>query len=244
MKQKQLIVLEQSALTEDVYRMKLTGIGDAAIRPGQFVNLKIEGMFLRRPISVCDVQGDVLTLVYRVVGEGTRKMSTFRPGDEIDTLLELGNGYNLSPAEGRVMLVGGGAGVPPLYYLAKQLKNEDREVMAVLGFNTQSEVFMVEEFRQLGVETAVTTVDGSYGVKGFVTDALPEDGSYFYACGPMPMMKALYRVTSVPGQFSLEARMGCGFGACMGCSIETRNGVKRICREGPVFTKEELPWED
>ena len=244
MKQKRLKIESNRSLNETVYEMKLSGIQDAEIRPGQFVNLKLEGLFLRRPISVCDAERDLLTLVYRTVGKGTDHMSRMEPEEEIDTLLELGNGYDRSAAGERPLLIGGGVGVPPLYALAKHLIRSGKEVSVVLGFNTASDVFYEEEFRTLGAAVTVTTVDGSYGRKGFVTEVLPEAYSFFYACGPMPMLKALYHKTNCSGQFSLEERMGCGFGACMGCSVSTKTGTKRVCKEGPVFFKEDLAWDD
>ncbi len=244
MKQKLLAVLANTALTGNVYEMKLSGIADADIRPGQFVNVKAGNQFLRRPISVCDAEGDTLTLVYRVNGEGTLAMSRLQPGESADVLLELGNGYDLSSAGQHPLLVGGGVGIPPLYYLAKELKKQGIRPSVILGFNTVSELFYETAFRAVCDDVTVTTADGSYGVKGFVTDALPEECTHTYACGPLPMMKALYRALPVSGQFSLEERMGCGFGACMGCSVQTKTGNKRVCKEGPVFRKEDLLWED
>ncbi len=244
MKQKLLTVFANTALTENVYEMKLSGIADADIRPGQFVNVKTEGDYLRRPISVCDAEGAVLTLVYRVVGSGTAKMSAWKPGHTADVLLELGNGYDLSLAGEHPLLAGGGVGVPPLYYLAKELNRQGIRPSVVLGFNTASERFYEEQFKAICDDVKVTTVDGSYGIKGFVTDALPAECTQFYACGPMPMLKALYKGLSADGQFSLEERMGCGFGACMGCSIKAKTGNKRVCKDGPVFRKEDLLWED
>lgn len=244
MKQKLLTVTANTALTEHVYEMKLSGIADADIRPGQFVNVKTGNQFLRRPISVCDAQADILTLVYRVNGEGTLAMSRLQPGETVDVLLELGNGYDLAPAGDHPLLVGGGIGVPPLYYLAKELKKQGVQPSVILGFNTASEIFYEDAFKAVCDDVRVTTADGSYGVKGFVTDALPEECSHSYACGPMPMMKALYKALPVSGQFSLEERMGCGFGACMGCSIKTKSENRRVCKDGPVFRKEDLLWED
>ncbi len=244
MKQKRLKIESNRQLNETIYEMTLSGIEDAEICPGQFVNLQLEGLFLRRPISVCDAEGDLLKLVYRTVGKGTDQMSRMKPGESIDALLELGNGYDLSAAGERPLLIGGGVGVPPLYLLAKDLIHAGTEVTVLLGFNTASDVFYEEAFRSLGAKVLITTVDGSYGIKGFVTDALPETYSCFYACGPLPMLKALYSNTKGNGQFSLEERMGCGFGACMGCSIQTRYGTKRVCKEGPVFWKEDLAWDD
>lgn len=244
MKQSLLTVVSNSALTSNVYELKLSGIEGMNIRPGQFVNVKTDGNYLRRPISVCDAEGDILTLVYRVAGAGTAEMSTWQVGKKADVLIELGNGYDLSAAGDHPVLIGGGVGIPPLYYLAKELKKQGKTVSAVLGFNTASERFYEEAFREVCDDVSVTTADGSYGVKGFVTDALPEHPTCSYACGPMPMMKALYRTLACEGQFSLEERMGCGFGACMGCSIQTKSGNKRVCKDGPVFRKEDLLWED
>lgn len=243
MKQRTLTVINQRQLTEDVFELKLSGIRGALILPGQFVNLRIPNLFLRRPISVCDAQEDELTLVYRVVGAGTAALKEGKE-DQIDALIELGNGYDLSVSGEQPLLIGGGVGIPPLYYLARKLIAQGKQVTAVLGFNRAEEMFYLQEFQELGVTAIVTTVDGSYGIKGFVTDALPECYTSFYTCGPIPMMKAIYKKTTENGQFSLEERMGCGFGACMGCSIQTADGPKRVCKEGPVFRKEDLQWDD
>ena len=208
------------------------------------MNISLEGLFLRRPISVYDSEPGSLTILYKVVGKGTARMAAMKHGETLDVLTGLGNGYDLSKAGDRPLLLGGGVGVPPLYLLAKQLTAAGKKVHAVLGFNTADEVFGEEEFRALGCRVTVTTADGSYGVKGFVTDALPKSYSYFYTCGPEPMLRAVYRATKKSGQFSFEERMGCGFGACMGCSCRTITGNKRICREGPVLEKEEILWDD
>jgi len=245
MKQGIFTVLTNDKLTDNVYRMVLEGDTSAITAPGQFVNLKIDGLYLRRPISVCDLEGNALTLIYKVVGKGTAVMAVWRPGQKADILTGLGNGYSLTESGDKPVLLGGGVGVPPLYLLAKKLLAEGKEVTAVLGFNTSSEIFWEKEFEALGVKTLVTTVDGSYGIKGFVTDALKDsDYTYFYTCGPEPMLKAVYRASGTSGQMSFERRMGCGFGACMGCSCKTLTGYKRICREGPVMRKEEILWED
>lgn len=244
MKQTSFKVLSNEKIAQNVYKMVLTGDTSAITSPGQFVNLLVDSCFLRRPISVCDVNGSELTLVYKVVGAGTKLMSKASAGDEFDTLTGLGNGYDLTKSGKTPLLLGGGVGVPPLYMLAKKLINEGKKVSVVLGFNTKSEIFYEKEFRALGAGVTVATADGSYGVKGFVTDALPDDYSYFYTCGPEPMLKAVFRTTSTSGQFSFEERMGCGFGACMGCSCKTVTGYKRICKEGPVLEKEEILWED
>lgn len=242
MKQGLFEIIENTRLTETVWRMRLRGDTSAVTASGQFVNILLDGLFLRRPISVCDCEGDVLTLVYKVVGKGTRQMSEMQSG-KLDVLTGLGNGYDLSTAGDCPLLLGGGVGVPPLYMLAKKLIAEGKHVSVVLGFNTKDEVFYEQEFRALGADVTVATADGSYGVKGFVTNALPEAYSYFYTCGPEPMLKAVFAATNTEGQFSFEERMGCGFGACMGCSCKTVTGYKRICKEGPVLKKEEILWE-
>ena len=243
MKQAVLRIQENTPLARDVWRMRLTGDVSGVARPGQFVNLRLAGRFLRRPISVADREGDRITLIYKTVGAGTRQLSRMAPGEELDCLTGLGNGYDQSRAGDRPLLLGGGAGVPPLYWLAKELRAAGKPVAAVLGFNSREDVFGEEAFRDLGCEVTVTTADGSYGRKGFVTDALPAEYSYFYACGPEPMLRAVDRASATEGEFSLEERMGCGFGACMGCSCRTREGTKRICREGPVLRKGEILWE-
>ena len=244
MKQGLFTIVEHTQLTETVWRMRLKGDTSDIYASGQFVNIRLEGLFLRRPISVCDCEGDVLTIVYKVVGKGTRQMSDMKVGDTLDVLTGLGNGYTLTTAGARPLLLGGGVGVPPLYMLAKQLIAEGRQVSVILGFNTKAEVLYEEEFRALGADVTVATADGSYGVRGFVTDAMAgKDYTYFYTCGPEPMLKAVYKATVTSGQFSFEERMGCGFGACMGCSCKTVTGNKRICKEGPVLRKEDILWE-
>ena len=245
MRQGFFTVTENRPLTDGVFRMRLRGDVSAVARPGQFVNVRLEGKFLRRPISVCDLNGDQLTFIYKVVGDGTRQMSELLPGARLDLLTGLGNGYDLSAAGQRPLLIGGGVGVPPLYWLARELVADGRTVTAVLGFNRAAEVFYAEEFSALGVRVILTTADGSRGVKGFVTDAISDlDYTYYYACGPEPMLKAVYRAAKGSGQLSFEERMGFGFGACMGCSCRTISGSKRICREGPVLRKEEILWAD
>ena len=243
MKQQILTITENVPVTKSVYRIRLEGADLEAQKPGGFVNIRLDGLFLRRPISVFDSEAGRLTILYKTVGKGTERMAGMRPGETLDVLTGLGNGYDLSKAGDRPLLLGGGVGVPPLYLLAKQLIAAGKKPFAVLGFNTAEEVFGEEEFRALGCDVTVATADGSCGVKGFVTDALPEDYSYFYTCGPEPMLRAVYRTTKTSGQFSFEERMGCGFGACMGCSCKTITGYKRICREGPVLEKEEIIWD-
>lgn len=244
MKQSLFEIIENIPLTRDVYRMKLRGDLSQITRPGQFVNIRLSGLYLRRPISVCDAENGILTLIYKAVGEGTRQMSRMAAGENLDVLTGLGNGYDLSRAGDRPLLLGGGVGVPPLYLLAKELIRAGKTPRVILGFNTKDEVFYEEEFRALGCDVTVTTVDGTCGTKGFVTDAMGEGYTFFYTCGPEPMLKAVFRASKTSGQMSFERRMGCGFGACMGCSCKTLTGNKRICKEGPVMDKEDILWED
>lgn len=242
MKQRFFEITENTALTSNVYRMRLAG-DTSDIREGQFVNILIDGLYLRRPISVCDCTDGELTLIYKVVGKGTEKMAQMRSG-KLDILTGLGNGYDTSTAGDKPLLLGGGVGVPPLYLLAKKLIAEGKQVTVVLGFNTKDEIFYENEFKALGATVYVTTVDGSYGIKGFVTDAMKDiEYTYFYTCGPEPMLKAIYNASLTEGQLSFEERMGCGFGACMGCSCKTIYGNKRICKDGPVLRKEEILWQ-
>ena len=243
MKQSIFTVLSNAALTDSVYKMVLGGDTSAITAPGQFVNIHLDGMFLRRPISVCDYDEKTLTIIYKVVGKGTAAMAGMKAGEKLDILTGLGNGYDLSLSGDAPVLLGGGVGVPPMYNLAKKLVAQGKAVSVILGFNTANEIFYEEEFKALGCHVQVTTVDGSYGIKGFVTDALPENYTYFYTCGPEPMLKAVYKATNTSGQMSFEERMGCGFGACMGCSCKTLTGYKRICKEGPVMKKEEILWD-
>ena len=243
MKQSLFEIIENRPLTSSVYLMRLAGDTSDITAPGQFVNLKLDGFFLRRPISVCDSEHGVLTLIYKVVGKGTEYMSTLPVGEKLDILTGLGNGYDLTESGENPLLVGGGVGVPPLYKLAKELIKAGKNVTVILGFNTKSEVFWEEEFTKIGANVIVATVDGSSGVKGFVTDAMKDlTYTYFYSCGPEPMLKAVYKASQTSGQLSFEERMGCGFGACMGCSCKTLTGYKRICKEGPVMRKEEIIW--
>ena len=237
-------ILYNFKIAPSVYSMVLAGDTSSLLAPGQFVNIKLDGKFLRRPISVCDVSENSLTIVYKVVGGGTEQMSQMPVGTKLDVLVGLGNGYDLAPAGDKPLLLGGGVGVPPLYNLAKRLIAAGKQVSVVLGFNTKAEVFYEDEFKALGATVYVTTADGSYGIKGFVTDAMKDmEYSYFYTCGPEPMLRAIYNVSKTSGQFSFEERMGCGFGACMGCSCKTLYGNKRICKDGPVLVKEEIIWE-
>lgn len=242
MKQGMYTLQERRALTEDVWELRLAGDTAPITAPGQFVNIRMEGRFLRRPISVCDWDGESLTLVFKVVGAGTRELARLQAGASLDFLCGLGNGFDLSRCGERPLLLGGGLGAAPLYGLAKALRANGKRPKAVLGFNRREEIFYEAEFRALGVETALATVDGSAGVRGFVTDALPGDFDVFCACGPAPMLRAVCAALPGPGFVSMEERMGCGFGACMGCSCRTKAGAKRVCREGPVFEREELLW--
>ncbi len=243
MKQEIFKIESQEVIARDVVKATLLGNTDAITASGQFVNIKVDGFFLRRPISVCDYDEGRLTIIYKTVGEGTEAMSKFEAGHELDILVGLGNGYDTSVSGERPLLIGGGVGVPPMYNLCRKLVAEDKEPTVVLGFNSAADVFYEDEFKALGARVIVSTVDGSYGVRGFVTDAMAGvDYSYFYTCGPEPMLKAVYNTTSTSGQFSFEERMGCGFGACMGCSCKTKYGNKRICKDGPVLVKEEIIW--
>ena len=235
-------IISNRKIAKNTYEMILRGDTSDITASGQFVNIKLSGFFLRRPISVCNLEGDVLTLIYQVVGEGTEAMADMGAGVKLTVLTGLGNGYDLSLSGDAPLLIGGGAGVPPMFLLARRLIAEGKKPRAILGFGSADEVFYKEEFERIGVPVTVTTVDGSEGVKGFVTNAMEEGYSYFYTCGPEPMLKAVYDKSTTSGQFSFEERMGCGFGACMGCSCKTKYGNKRICREGPVLVKEEIIW--
>ena len=239
MKQLTFEIQSNEQIAKNVYRMQLSG-DTTGILPGQFVNIRVQGQFLRRPISVCNIADGILTIIYKVVGVGTEAMSHLPVGTQLDVLTVLGNGYDLSKAGDEPLLVGGGVGVPPMYMLARQLREMGKAVRVILGFNTKDEVFYEEEFRALGCDVIVTTVDGSHGLKGFVTNALDGKQSYYYTCGPLPMIKALIQAAGTHGEVSMEERMGCGFGACMGCTIQTTIGPKRVCKEGPVFPAGEL----
>ncbi|MBQ9276771.1 MAG: dihydroorotate dehydrogenase electron transfer subunit [Clostridia bacterium] len=241
MRQTFLTVKQNAKIAENVFEMVLTG-DLSGVRAGQFVNLLIDGLYLRRPISGCDLQDDELTLVFKVVGKGTERLSKAQNGDVFDTLVGLGNGYDLDKDFKKPLLIGGGVGVPPLYLLAKRLVSLGKKPAVILGFNKKSEVFFEQEFKALGCDVQVVTVDGSYGARGFVTDAMDVDYDYFFTCGPEPMLKAVYAKSTTSGQFSFEERMGCGFGACMGCSCKTVTGYKRICKDGPILFKEEIVW--
>ena len=237
-------IKENKPLTKDIMEMILAGDTSDITRPGQFVNIKLDGLYLRRPISVCDAEEGKLTLIYKVVGKGTEQMRDMTEGT-LDILSSLGNGYDTSLSGEKPLLIGGGVGVPPLYMLAKELRKEGKDVSVILGFNTKEEIFYEEEFKALGCKVYVTTVDGSYGIKGFVTEAMKDiDYTHFFTCGPEPMLKAVWNASKTSGQLSFEERMGCGFGACMGCSCKTLTGFKRICKDGPIMMKEEILWKD
>ncbi len=230
-------------LTDSIFEMVLVGDTSSITAPGQFINIKLDGFYLRRPISICDYNDTTITIIYKVVGEGTEVMSKLNVGTKLDILCGLGNGFDSSKSMDKPVLIGGGVGVPPMYNLCKKLIAEGKKVTVILGFNKKDEIFYEDEFKKLGADVKVTTVDGSYGIKGFVTDALKDtDYSYFYTCGPMPMFKAIESTATTSGQYSFEERMGCGFGACMGCSCKTKYGNKRICKDGPVLTREEIIW--
>lgn len=245
MKQGIFRITSNKKIARDIFKMTLAGDTSAITAPGQFVNIKLDGFFLRRPISVCDCVGENLTLIYKTVGNGTEQMSRMKNGDELDLLTGLGNGYNTKKSGGNPLLVGGGVGVPPMYMLCKKLVAEGKKVTVVLGFNSKDDVFYEDEFRALGADVHIATADGTYGTKGFVTDVIKNiQYTFFYTCGPEPMFRAMHKIMKTPGQYSFEERMGCGFGACMGCSCKTLTGNKRICKEGPVMESEEIIWAD
>lgn len=245
MKQSIFKITSNEKIARDIFKMTLAGDTSAITAPGQFVNIKLDGFFLRRPISVCDCVGENLTLIYKTVGRGTEQMSRVENGDELDLLTGLGNGYNTKISGGSPLLVGGGVGVPPMYMLCRKLISEGKNVTVVLGFNSKDDVFYENEFRALGADVHIATADGTYGIKGFVTDVIKDmQYTFFYTCGPEPMFRAMHKIMKTPGQYSFEERMGCGFGACMGCSCKTLTGNKRICKEGPVMESEEIIWAD
>ncbi|MEE1010879.1 MAG: dihydroorotate dehydrogenase electron transfer subunit [Acutalibacteraceae bacterium] len=236
-------IISNNRLTKDIYEMKLEGDTSHITAPGQFINIQLDGFYLRRPISICDYDDKTITIIYKVVGHGTEAMAELEAGESLDILCGLGNGFDTSKCNGKAVLIGGGVGVPPMYNLCKKLIAEGKKVSVILGFNTASEIFYKSEFEQLGAKVYISTVDGSEGVKGFVTDVLKDlEYDYFFTCGPMPMFKAIEKIAATSGQYSFEERMGCGFGACMGCSCKTKYGNKRICRDGPVLEREEIIW--
>ena len=243
MKNITVTITENVPLTENVFKAVLTGADAGVNVPGRFINIKLDGFFLRRPLSVCDSDENSVTVIYKVVGKGTKVLSAMKVGEKADILSDLGNGYDTKLSGDKPLLIGGGVGTPPMYMLAKRLIAEGKKPTVILGFNTKTEIFFEEEFKKTGAEVIIATADGSAGVKGFVTDAMKDvEYSYIYTCGPEPMLKAVYRAAKTSGQFSFEERMGCGFGACMGCSCKTVTGYKRICKDGPVLCKEEILW--
>lgn len=243
MNQVMMKITDNKKIAEKTYFMSLEGDTSAITKPGQFINIKLDGFFLRRPISVCNCENGKLSIIYKVVGNGTKKMSELPVGAELDILSGLGNGYDTSKSGDCPVLIGGGVGVPPMYLLCKKLVSEGKKATVILGFNSEKEVFGVDEFKATGAEVYVTTADGSVGTKGFVTDVLKNlHYTYFYTCGPMPMFKAIESIAKTSGQYSFEERMGCGFGACMGCTCKTKYGNKRICKDGPVLEREEIVW--
>ncbi len=236
-------IITNKPLTKDIYEMKLSGETSHITAPGQFINILLDGFYLRRPISICDYNDDTITIIYKVVGHGTEAMAKLNNGEKLDILCGLGNGFDVTKESEAPVLIGGGVGVPPLYNLCKKLVAQGKNVSVILGFNTESEIFYKDEFEALGAKVYISTADGSYGTKGFVTDVLKDiEYDFFYTCGPMPMFKAIEKIAATSGQYSFEERMGCGFGACMGCSCETKYGYKRICRDGPVLEREEIIW--
>ena len=236
-------IISNKPLTKDIYEMKLEGETSHITAPGQFINILLDGFYLRRPISICDYDENTVTIIYKVVGHGTEAMAKLAQGENLDVLCGLGNGFNTAKCGKRTVLIGGGVGVPPMYNLCKKLIADGKDVSVILGFNTESEIFYKEEFESLGAKVYVSTVDGSFGTKGFVTDVLKDlEYDYFCTCGPMPMFRAIEKIAATSGQYSFEERMGCGFGACMGCSCKTKYGYKRICRDGPVLEREEIIW--
>lgn len=238
-------ILSNEKIAKDVYKMVLKGDTSDIKYPGQFINIKIDDLYLRRPISVCDYDENSISIIFKVVGHGTEKMAEMEVGKTLDILTGLGNGFFTDRSGENPLLVGGGVGTPPMYRLCKELIVEGKKPIVVLGFNSKEDVFYEEEFKKLGAEVYVSTVDGTYGTKGFVTDIIKTlDGyTYHYACGPLPMLKALYNTADGDGEYSFEERMGCGFGACMGCTVKVKDGFKRVCKDGPVLRKEEIIWE-
>ena len=238
-------ILSNEKIAKDVYKMVLKGDTSDIKYPGQFINIKIDDLYLRRPISVCDYDENSISIIFKVVGHGTEKMAEMEVGKTLDILTGLGNGFFTDRSGDNPLLVGGGVGTPPMYLLCKELIAEGKKPIVVLGFNSKEDVFYEEEFKKLGAEVYVSTVDGTNGTKGFVTDIIKtlEGYTYHYACGPLPMLKALYNTADGDGEYSFEERMGCGFGACMGCTVKVKDGFKRVCKDGPVLRKEEIIWE-
>ena len=237
-------VIANEKIAKDVHNMILKGDTSYITFPGQFINIKIDDLYLRRPISICDYDKETITIIFKVVGHGTEKMAEMKKGTKLDILTGLGNGFNKTRSGKSPLLVGGGVGTPPMYRLCKELIDEGKSPIVVLGFNSKEDVFFEDEFKKLGADVYISTVDGSYGTKGFVTDVIKDldNYTYHYACGPLPMLKALYNTAEGDGEYSFEERMGCGFGACMGCTVKVKDGFKRVCKDGPVLKKEEIVW--
>ncbi|MBQ5783050.1 MAG: dihydroorotate dehydrogenase electron transfer subunit [Oscillospiraceae bacterium] len=235
---------ENTKIAKDVYLMTLYGDTSFITAPGQFINIQLDGFFLRRPISICDWDKEKIVIIYKVVGAGTEAMAKMTNGQTLDVLTGLGNGFTINADSETPLVIGGGVGTPPMYNLAKQLIAQGKKPTVILGFTSADDVFYEKEFAALGCDVYVTTNDGSYGTKGFVTDVIKNLSGfdYFYTCGPEPMLKAIAGATECSGQLSFEERMGCGFGGCMGCSCKTLTGNKRICKEGPILVKEEIIW--
>ncbi len=254
MKECILTVKENIPVAKDVYRMLLSGDVSEATTPGQFINIEIPGFFLRRPISVCDVlssegkcENDTVVILYKEVGEGTGLLKTLPADTKLNVLTGLGNGFNADKSGKRPLLIGGGIGGAPMLMLLKRLLAKGKKPAVVLGFNSGRDVILEKEIKELeeDIDFRIMTADGSFGVKGMVTDGFRDiDYTYFYACGPKPMLNAVYLNTVGDGEFSFEERMGCGFGACMGCSVEMKSGMKRVCKDGPVFGKGDIIWKD
>ena len=243
MKEADYIIISNIALNSAIYEMRLKGDTGALSRSGQFIDVAVTGKYLRRPISVCDYDEKGLTIVYKVVGEGTAALSRMRPGESVNALCGLGNGFDDGAAAKKIALVGGGVGLPPLYGLAKRLKENGAVFSVLAGFNSAADMYYTDNFRALCGDVRIATADGSFGTKGFVTSLLGKgEFDYFYACGPLPMLKAIMNADDHPAQLSFEERMGCGFGACMGCTVKVKGGYKRICKDGPVLVREEVIW--
>lgn len=247
MKKQGIFTIEKNVpVARDTYSMRLIGDTSAISAPGQFVNILVDGLYLRRPISVCDVEGDGLTIVYKEVGEGTRAMAAMKAGGKLDLLTGLGNGFTVVEGVENPLVIGGGVGTPPMYLLAKRLLQAGQKPAVALGFNSRADAMLCESFENLGITPMIATLDGSLGIKGFVTDLMRASGTkygYYYACGPAPMLRAVWEALGADGQLSFEERMGCGFGACMGCSIKTKGGYKRVCADGPVLFGSEIIWD-
>ena len=245
MKRAVFTVLGNERISADVFDLRLSGDTSELVGSGQFVNADIPDLYLRRPISICDYSPGEMRLVIKIVGKGTQKMASLKEGDPVDLLVPLGNGFDTAKSGKTPYLFGGGVGVAPMVRLAKDLIGQGKKTTVVLGFNSSSDVILYDDYcRIVGKENVfVTTVDGSFGQKGFVTEVNADGASFVYSCGPLPMMKALDKAIECGAEYSFESRMGCGFGACMGCTLASAGGPVRVCREGPVFRKGEILWQ-